>query len=122
MIVRSRAALVLMSALILVLRAPLGVAQSLTATPIAPNVTATQVQQPQVGPTFGALTVGVRNVVPATTPAQQRGSAGLGQNEALMIVGGAAILVGAVVGGDAGDIFMIGGAIVGLYGLYKYLQ
>ena len=120
--VRSRAALVLMSALILVLRAPQGAAQSLTATLIAPNVTATQVQQPQVGPTFAALTVGVRNVAPATTQSQQRGSAGLGQNEALMIVGGAAILVGAVVGGDAGDIFMIGGAIVGLYGLYKYLQ
>ena len=119
--VRSRAALIL-SALILVLRAPQGAAQSLTATPIAPNVTVTQVQQPQVGPTVAALTVGVRNVVPATTAAPQRGSAGLGQNEALMIVGGAAILVGAVVGGDAGDIFMIGGAIVGLYGLYKYLQ
>lgn len=120
--VRSRAALVLMSALILMLRAPQGAAQSLTAAPIAPNVTVTQVQQPQVGPTVAALTVGVRNVVPATTAAPQRGSAGLGQNEALMIVGGAAILVGAVVGGDAGDIFMIGGAIVGLYGLYKYLQ
>ena len=120
--VRSRAALVLMSALTLVLRAPQGAAQSLTTTPIAPNVPATQVQQSQVGPTVAALTVGVRNVVPATTAAPQRGSAGLGQNEALMIVGGAAILVGAVVGGDAGDIFMIGGAIVGLYGLYKYLQ
>ena len=120
--VRSRAALVLMSAFILVLRAPQGAAQSLTATPIAPNVTASQVQPSQVGPTFAALTVGVHNVVPATTPAPQRGSAGLGQNEALMIVGGAALLVGAVVGGDAGDIFMMGGAIVGLYGLYTYLQ
>lgn len=121
--VRSRAALILMSALILVLRAPQGAAQSFTATPIAPNVPVTQVQQPQVGPTVSALTVGVRNVVPATTTAApQRSNAGLGQNEALMIVGGAAILVGAVVGGDAGDIFMIGGAIVGLYGLYKYLQ
>jgi hypothetical protein len=126
MIVRSRAALVMMSAFILVLRAPQGAAQSLSATPtatqIAPNVTATQVQQPQVGPTFDALTVGVRHVAPATTQAQQRGGAGLGQNEALMIVGGAAILVGAIVEGDAGKIFMIGGAIVGLYGLYKYLQ
>jgi len=120
--VRSRAALVLMSALILVLRAPQGAAQSLTTPPIAPNIATTQIEKPQVGPTFAALTVGVRNVVPATPQAAQRGSAGLGQNEALMIVGGAAILVGAVVGGDAGDIFMIGGAIVGLYGLYKYLQ
>ena len=119
--VRSRAALVLMSAFILMLRAPQGAAQSITATPIPPNVTATEVR-PQAGPTVAALTVGVRNVVPATTSAPQRGSAGLGQNEALMIVGGAAILVGAIVEGDAGKIFMIGGAIVGLYGLYKYLQ
>lgn len=120
--VRSRAALVLMSALILVLRAPQGAAQSFTATPIVPNPTTTQVQHPRVGPTFAALTVGVRNVVPATTQAPARGSAGLGQNEALMIVGGAAILVGAIVGDTAGDFFMIGGAVVGLYGLYKYLQ
>lgn len=120
--VRSRAALVLMSALTLVLRAPQSAAQSLTATPIAPHSPTTPAEKLQVGPTVAALTVGVHNVVPATTQAPQRGSAGLGQNEALMIVGGAAILVGAVVGGDAGDIFMIGGAIVGLYGLYKYLQ
>ena len=120
--VRSRAALILMSLLTLVLRAPQGAAQSLTAPSIAPKLAATQPEKPQVGPTIAALTVGVRNVVPAMTDAPQRGSAGLGQNEALMIVGGAAVLVGAVVGGDAGDIFMIGGAIVGLYGLYKYLQ
>ncbi len=70
-----------------------------------------------------ALAVGVRPVIVASPmSAAARGSAGLGQNEAMMIVGGAAILVGAIVGGDAGDVFMIGGAIVGLYGLYKYLQ
>jgi len=39
-----------------------------------------------------------------------------------MIVGGAAILVGAIVGDTAGNVFMVGGAVVGLYGLYKYLQ
>jgi hypothetical protein len=39
-----------------------------------------------------------------------------------MIVGGAAILVGAVVGGDGGQIIMIGGAVIGLVGLYKFLQ
>jgi len=48
--------------------------------------------------------------------------AGLSQSQALMIVGGAAILVGAIVGDRAGDVFMVGGAVVGLYGLYKYLQ
>ena len=121
--VRSRAALLFMSALTLALRAPASAAQSLTETPIVPRVTVAPSSQPKnVGPTMDALSVGVRVTVPATTSAPQRSSAGLGQNEALMIVGGAAILVGAIVGGDAGDIFMIGGAIVGLYGLYKYLQ
>jgi hypothetical protein len=46
----------------------------------------------------------------------------MGQPEALMIVGGAAILIGAIIGNDAGAFFMVGGAVVGLYGLYKYLQ
>jgi len=41
---------------------------------------------------------------------------------ALMIVGGAAILLGAVIGDAAGTLFMIGGAVALLYGLYLYLQ
>jgi hypothetical protein len=121
--VRSRAALLFMSALTIVLRASTSAAQTLTATPIIPSVVVSPAAQaPQLGPSTTALSVAVRTTVPMVPSAPARGSAGLGQNEALMIVGGAAILVGAVVGGDAGDIFMIGGAIVGLYGLYKYLQ
>ena len=46
----------------------------------------------------------------------------MGQPIALMVVGAAAIVVGAVIGGDAGTIFMIGGAVAGLIGLYQYLQ
>jgi hypothetical protein len=38
-----------------------------------------------------------------------------------MIVGGAALVVGAVIGDDAGTIVMLGGAAIGLYGLYRYL-
>ena len=38
-----------------------------------------------------------------------------------MIVGGAALIVGAVIGDDAGTIVMIGGAAMGLYGLYRFL-
>jgi hypothetical protein len=40
---------------------------------------------------------------------------------ALMIVGGAALVVGAVIGDDAGTLVMLGGAGVGLYGLYLFL-
>lgn len=121
----SRAAL-LLCALTLLLRAPVSAAQTtntlIPTAPIAPS-TLPEVERPRVGPTADALAVGVRPVIVASpTALAARGNAGLGQNEALMIVGGAAILVGAIVGGDAGDVFMIGGAIVGLYGLYKYLQ
>ncbi|HEY4305307.1 MAG TPA: hypothetical protein VGM82_12600 [Gemmatimonadaceae bacterium] len=48
--------------------------------------------------------------------------ANLGQSEALMVVGGVALIVGAIIGDDPGTIIMVGGAIVGLYGLYQYLQ
>lgn len=46
----------------------------------------------------------------------------VGKPVALMIVGGAAIVVGAIIGGTAGTLFMVGGAVAGLYGLYQYLQ
>jgi hypothetical protein len=49
-------------------------------------------------------------------------NANLGQSQALMVVGGAALIVGAIIGDDPGTIIMVGGAIVGLYGLYQYLQ
>jgi hypothetical protein len=120
--VRSRAALLSVPAFILVLRAPVTGAQALTEQPITPRSASNVAQVEHVGPTQSALSVAVRASVPATAAAAPRNSAGLGQNEALMIVGGAAILVGAIVGGDAGNFFMIGGAVVGLYGLYKYLQ
>jgi hypothetical protein len=56
----------------------------------------------------------------ATTAMQRRQSAG--KPVALMIVGGAAILVGAVIGDAPGTLFMVGGAVALLYGLYLYLQ
>jgi len=40
---------------------------------------------------------------------------------ALMIVGGAALVIGAVIGDDAGTLVMLGGAGIGLYGLYLFL-
>jgi hypothetical protein len=38
-----------------------------------------------------------------------------------MIVGGTALVLGAVIGGDAGTLVMVGGAGIGLYGLYRFL-
>ena len=52
----------------------------------------------------------------------QRRRAGLGQPMAMMVVGGAAVLLGAIIGDTPGTIIMIGGAVIGLVGLYEYLQ
>jgi hypothetical protein len=40
----------------------------------------------------------------------------------MMIVGGAGVLVGAIVGGRAGTAIMVGGGVVGLVGLWNYLK
>ena len=77
------------------------------------------------GPTLDDATVGIRHA-----PAQSaHHSANVGaavrhgdQATALMIVGGAAFVAGALISGNAGTIVMVGGAAVGLYGLYLYLQ
>lgn len=73
------------------------------------------------GPTLEAAAVGVRHrPVATTTAAAPRG--GYGQPMALMVVGGAAVLVGLIIGGDAGKVIAVGGAVAGLIGLYQYMQ
>ena len=44
------------------------------------------------------------------------------QSKAMMIAGGTAFLAGAIIGGKPGVIFMVGGATVGLVGLYHWVQ
>jgi predicted phage tail protein len=80
-----------------------------------------------VGPRLDEASVAVRAHDTAPTAAgselaAQPRRAGLQQSQVLMIVGGAAFLAGAIIGDDAGTIIMIGGAAVGIYGLYQYLQ
>jgi hypothetical protein len=93
-----------------------------TAAPAAVTqpVAAQGVQQAPVGPTMDAASVAVRHA-PATEAAPAR-RAGYGQPVALMVVGGAAVLVGLIIGGGAGTAIAIGGAVAGLVGLYQYLQ
>jgi hypothetical protein len=55
--------------------------------------------------------------LPAVAPAPR-----MGQSVALMVVGGAALIAGVVVGGDGGTLLAIGGAVVGLVGLYQYIK
>ena len=80
---------------------------------------------PRPGPTVEAAAVGVRrapassSTVAAASVAQQ---GQFGRAETYMIVGGAAFVAGLLIGDDAGTIVMVGGAVLGLYGLYLYLQ
>ena len=77
---------------------------------------------------FGPTADGARLLVPARTqseerqlghvPAYRRSAPGV----ALMIVGGALFLGGAIVEGRAGDALMVGGVVVAALGLYQYLQ
>lgn len=101
-------------------------AQSFSTEQASPaTVVTASVAAPAAGPTLDGATVGIRRTADQATttptnvtPAVRHGD----QATALMIVGGAAFLAGALISGDAGTIIMVGGAAVGLYGLYLYLQ
>jgi hypothetical protein len=77
-----------------------------------------------VGPTISANTAGIR--APTSARSLNARAAdnhmGAGENVALMVVGGAALIVGAVIGGTPGLLIAIGGAVIGLYGLYHFIQ
>ena len=100
-------------------------AQDITTQQPSPAAVVTaSVQAPAAGPTLDAATVGIHRdaTQSATTPTNATPVRRGDQPTALMIVGGVAFLAGAIIGGDAGTIIMVGGAAVGLYGLYLYLQ
>ena len=95
--------------------APVATADSVSVAPSAAALTA------PAGPTMDAAAVGVRHApATSTTAAAPRG--GYGQPVALMVVGGAALLAGLLIGGGAGTAIAIGGAVAGLIGLYQYMQ
>lgn len=76
------------------------------------------------GPTYSAMSVAAHEQTGTKTLVMSPAARGadLGQAKAMMVVGVAALLAGAVIGNTPGTIIMIGGAVVGLVGLYEYLQ
>ena len=89
--------------------------------PVAASVSRAQVP---LGASMSGLRSAVHtrdNVGPLVVSAAAK-NANLGQAQALMIVGAAALITGAIIGDDPGTIIMVGGAVIGLYGLYQYLQ
>ena len=116
------------AAMALAMSAPVASAQSTgpltTLTTLAGPLTA-PLASPLAGPQLDRTRVGVsavretatRGLDPVPQPSISR-KRGVPQ----MVIGGAAILGGAIVGGDAGGIVSLAGLGVGLYGLYLYLQ
>ncbi len=94
-------------------------AAAITAPVAAPSVAVAPAVS--LAPTQAAATVGVRAYTTAPAPVTAPAPA-TGRNPAMMIVGGVALLVGAVIGGDEGTIIMIGGGVLGLFGLWNYLR
>ena len=91
----------------------------------APSARAQLADMPSAsGPTVLAARAAVRSDLrmDATVPGALDIRRQLRRSETLMIVGGAIFLAGAIIGDDAGTIIMIGGAGIGIYGLYLYLQ
>jgi hypothetical protein len=76
-----------------------------------------------LGPTVQTFGVVARSsVTPSLVAPMPLPSEHASDGVAMMIVGGAALVVGAVIGGTSGTIFMVGGGAVGLVGLWRYMQ
>ena len=102
------------------LLAVLAVARPAAAQAPAPSVAAAPAPAPvSYAPTLVATRFGVsvEDQAPLTVNAS---AARMGRREgrAFAIVGGAAVIAGILIGDDAGTVIAIGGAAVGLYGLY----
>ncbi|MBY0492360.1 MAG: hypothetical protein K2R93_21155 [Gemmatimonadaceae bacterium] len=92
------------------------VAADTVAAPAAPTTVAPAAALPRPA----GLT---RQTDAATLPAPKVPRASSRTNTAMMVTGLAAVLVGALVNdNDAGTVLIVGGAVVGLIGLYRFLQ
>jgi hypothetical protein len=89
--------------------------------PVAPPASDVE-RAPSLVPTRANATVGVRAVANPTAPVPLAPPSAGSHSPAMMIVGGAGLLVGAIIGGTAGTIVMIVGGVIGLVGLWNYLN
>jgi hypothetical protein len=77
----------------------------------------------QAGPRAELTATAVRQTsARADEATPQRRTNSMGQPVALMVVGGVAIVVGAVIGSEIGTLVMVVGLVMLLVGLYKYLK
>jgi hypothetical protein len=113
----------------LVLAAPMSAQQAVPANAgVAPAVSTAQVTASTsalaLAPTQPSLALSVA-FTPLPAPAAIAplpAQGGQSANVALMVVGGAALVIGSVIHGDTGTIVMVGGGVIGLIGLFRYLR
>lgn len=100
--------------------APTGAQQAASSNASPSNVSAAA-----GAPTFENARVAARPLANANATEAQGLTAqrrNVGRPVALMVVGFGALLAGAIIGDDVGTVFMVGGALIGLVGLYEYLK
>lgn len=94
----------------------------------APTISTASTPTAEASPVGGAPETGLRAAVHSKETARPDASmaapahANLGQARAMMGVGLAGLVVGAIIGGTPGTVIMVAGALIGLKGLYDYLQ
>lgn len=89
----------------------------------ASSVQAQAAPASQAGPRLEQTAAGIRPVSSDADAAQlQARTNPQGKPIALMVVGGAAVVLGTLIGNDIGTLISIGGAVALLYGLYLYLR
>ena len=91
------------------------------ATSVASTNSAVEMKTP-TGPRISEMATGIRRTFGESAAARAQQPVSMGKPMALMIVGGAAFILGAVIHDPAGDLFMIGGAVSFLIGLFQYIR
>ncbi len=104
----------------LVLAAPVS-AQWKPVADAGPAAGQTTAAAPDSSPSSGIAPWTQETAVSAFTVPPLPGQTRTSRDVALMIVGGAALILGSVIGDDAGAMLAVGGGVVGLVGLYQYL-
>ena len=85
--------------------------------PSAPSANPAQTAGPRVAPAGIQVQEEARPVSPGPD-----NNLNAGQNLAMMGVGAAGVVVGLLVGGDGGTVLALGGGVIGLIGLYRYIR
>ena len=109
----------------LVALAPSAVRAQMTVdTPAADSAVIAAPALAPVGPTLEGARAGATRATSAAplTVADPVPGPRAGRPVALMVVGGAALVLGAIIGGSGGTAVAVGGAVVGLVGLYQFIR